>query len=445
LDASVARTVTRSSSRRGAPRPARAAERQPLVRPRDCVLGGVSVAVARHLGWSVDATRWLAVGLTLCGGAGILLYAWLWALTPLEPAAPGAQGVVHRRVSVPWVLFALAATCGVVVLALGGGFRGGTVAAASVLPALTAAIVFGAGAVAWDQLIDATAPRTRAAARTLRVASGVVLVAVGILAPLAWSESAPGWLWVLFVVTALAGVAVLIAPLALRLWRELIAERTTRVREEERAVIAAHLHDSVLQTLALIQTKAGASSEVARLARAQERELRDWLYSGQRSVDSDLVSDLRDAAAALELDYPVRFDVVAAGLDAVGTSGEHSSPSPSHAPPHGARVPDAPWAQAELAAASREAMLNAARHAGGDVSVYIEGSATATEVYVRDRGPGFALADVPSDRMGVRESIVGRMRRAGGTASVGAGAGGVGTEVRLHLVRATDDEGEGDA
>lgn len=383
-------------------------QRPALARPRDCVLGGVCSAVARHLGWSVTATRWLAVGLTACGGAGILLYVWLWAMTPLEPAAPGTHGLLHRRVSVPWVLFALAAFCGLVVLSLGMSFRSGEAESGALPSLIITAIVCGAGAVAWDQVVDADAPRAGRSERLLRILSGAVLVSVGLLGPLVWGSGAPGWAWVLFVAMLLAGVAVLAAPWALRLWRELMVERTKRVREEERAEIAAHLHDSVLQTLALIQTRAGASSEVARLARAQERELRDWLYSGERHVDSDLVSDLRDVAAALELDYPVRFDVVAAG-----DTGERSS--------------------GEVAAAAREAMLNAARHAGGDVSVYVEGTPRSVDVYVRDRGPGFSLDDVPSDRMGVRESIVGRMRRAGGSASVARGAGGEGTEVRLHL------------
>jgi signal transduction histidine kinase len=385
-------------------------QRPALARPRDCVLGGVCVSVARHLGWSVTATRWLAAGLALCGGAGILLYLWLWATTPLERAEPGTHGLLHRRVSVPWVLFAVAAGCGMLVLVLGIRFRSGG-ADPAVLPSLiVTAIVCGAGAVAWDQAVDVDAPRTGRAQGWLRVVSGALLVGVGVLGPLIWGAAAPGWAWVLFVAMLLAGAAVLAAPWALRLWRELMVERTKRVREEERAEIAAHLHDSVLQTLALIQTRAGASSEVARLARAQERELRDWLYSGERHVDSDLVSDLRDVAAALELDYPVRFDVVA-----VGESAERSG--------------------GELAAAAREAMLNAARHAGGDVSVYVEGTPRSVDVFVRDRGPGFSLDDVPSDRMGVRESIVGRMRRAGGTASVGRGAGGEGVQVRLHLDR----------
>ena len=196
-------------------------------------------------------------------------------------------------------------------------------------------------------------------------------------------------------------------------WRELQSERVQRIREEQRSEMAAHLHDSVLQTLALIQNRAGASTEVSRLARAQERELRSWLYDGDTPADSDLPTDLRDFAGALELDYPVQIEVVSTGLSNERASGE-------------------------VAAAAREAMLNAARHAGGEVSVYIEGGAASVDVFVRDRGPGFDPALVPADRLGVRESIIGRMRRAGGTATVRAGVGGHGTEVHLHFV-----EGDG--
>jgi signal transduction histidine kinase len=221
-----------------------------------------------------------------------------------------------------------------------------------------------------------------------------------------------GLFFTLAVLLAAVGV---FGPWAIRLWHELIAERTKRVREEERAEMAAHLHDSVLQTLALIQNRAGASSEVARIARAQERELREWLYAGVGTADSDLATDLKDYAAGLELDYPVRFDVVTVGQSAERSSGE-------------------------LASAAREAMLNAARHAGGDVSVYIEGSAAAVDVFIRDRGPGFDPAQVPEHRLGVRESIIGRMRRAGGSAAVGRGAGGAGTEVHLHFDAGRKDE-----
>lgn len=184
----------------------------------------------------------------------------------------------------------------------------------------------------------------------------------------------------------------------------------SRARSEERARMAAHLHDSVLQTLALIQTRAGASSEVGRIARAQERELRDWLFAGASTTEIDLATELRDHASALELAYPVRFEIVGVGAATGSTDGA-------------------------LAAAAREAMLNAARHVGGAVSVYVEVAEASVDVFVRDRGAGFDLDAIPGDRLGIRESIVGRMRRAGGTAVVGAGAGGVGTEVQLSMPR----------
>jgi signal transduction histidine kinase len=146
---------------------------------------------------------------------------------------------------------------------------------------------------------------------------------------------------------------------------------------------------------------------VARIARAQERELRDWLFAGDAPVAADLSAELRDTAAAIELDYPVRIEVVATGESVPGVGA--------------------------LVAASREAMLNAARHVGGEVSVYLETSPSAIDVFVRDRGAGVDLDALPADRLGIRESIIGRMSRAGGSATVRPGAGGTGTEVHLHL------------
>ena len=373
------------------------------------MLGGVCVAVARHLGWGVTATRWIAVGLAVCGGAGILLYVWLWALTPVEGTEPGSSEGVRRRVAVPWALFAIAAICALIVLGGGWAFAAGGGGPLTVV--IVVMIVCAVGAVGWDQVIDTDrAQREGRSATVMRVLAGGVLVAVSLLGPSLWGAQATGFAWLLFGVTLLAGAAVLAGPWAIRLWKELIAERTARVREEQRAEIAAHLHDSVLQTLALIQNRAGASSEVARIARAQERELREWLYAGAGTPDSDLATELRDFAAVLELDHAVRIDVVT-----VGETPERSG--------------------GEIAAAAREAMLNAARHAGGDVSVYVEGTPAALDVFIRDRGPGFTLDGVPEDRLGVRESILGRMRRAGGSATVAPGSGGVGTEVHLHLDR----------
>jgi signal transduction histidine kinase len=266
-------------------------------------------------------------------------------------------------------------------------------------------------AVAWEQLADEEPLAFAALSPTaFRLSCGAFLVVVALALALTQNAGGSGILWLGILITTLAGAAVLVAPWALRLWRELISERTARIKEEQRAEMAAHLHDSVLQTLALIQHRAGASSEVGRIARAQERELRDWLYAeGVRSSDAeqrDLAAELREVAAALEIEHPVHFDIVSVGEPVL-------------------RAPS------ELGAAAREAMLNAARHAGGEVSVYVENAAGSADVFIRDRGPGFDVDALPEGRLGVRESIIGRMRRAGGHATVTTRE--TGTEIHLSI------------
>lgn len=405
-----------------------AVARPALRRPRECLVSGVAAGLARHLGWPLWLVRATFVALTFVWGAGALLYAWLWLLMPWDDAAPraradaatgataaagdaygeGVEQVPTRGAPVAWILTGasiVATLATVVAISL---FAGSGVTLASMPGWVGGVFIATALAVAagvWATLVDrrdpARGPRHEAIVRI----TVTVVLAVLLLAQLATLQQV-GVAGFLYALLPLAGVVLVYSSMLVDKWRELSGERVRRIREEQRAEMAAHLHDSVLQTLALIQNRAGASSEVARLARAQERELRAWLYDGDAAADSDLPTDLRDYAAALELDYPVRIDVVSAGLPAERASGE-------------------------VAAASREAMLNAARHAGGDVSVYIEGNADAVDVFVRDRGPGFDLAAVPADRLGIRQSILGRMRRAGGSATIRRGAGG-GTEVHLR-------------
>ncbi|MDR7185101.1 signal transduction histidine kinase [Microbacterium trichothecenolyticum] len=390
--------------------------RPPLRRPRDCAVSGVSAGLARHLGWPLWVVRGAFVALTVVWGAGALLYAWLWVFVPWDDprtdaateAAP-VHDVPTRRVPVAWLLTGAAIAVALVTMAAIALFGANGVGSTS-LPGWVGGVVvataLAVAAGAWATLVDrrdpARGPRHENVVRIV-VTVALILLLLTQLSALRQTGVAG------FVIALLpiAGILLVYSSILVDRWRELSGERVRRIREEQRAEMAAHLHDSVLQTLALIQNRAGASSEVARLARAQERELRAWLYDGDAPADSDLPTDLRDYAAALELDYPVRIDVVSAGLPAERASGE-------------------------VAAASREAMLNAARHAGGDVSVYIEGNANAVDVYVRDRGPGFDLDDVPDDRLGIRQSILGRMRRAGGSATIRRGAGG-GTEVHLRF------------
>ncbi len=380
--------------------------RPPLDRARDSVVSGVSAGLAQHLGVGVGSIRALFGVLTLVAGAGPLLYLWFWALVPRRPG-PAAP---TRQAPVAWILAAAATAALPILFAVLAIEARDAWMSRSFSPTLLAVVAFvtvlATTAGCWAELVDRRdidrGGRHTVTVRT--VAAGILIVVLLAMLPRVDSD---GLVALPDLTLPVAGVLALGGAFLAGRWRDLSGERVRRIREEQRSAMAAHLHDSVLQTLALIQNTAGASSEAARIARAQERELRAWLFDGEAHPDSDLVSDLRDYAAALELDYAVRIDVVSAGLSAEQASGE-------------------------LAAAAREAMLNAARHAGGDVSVYIEGGAHGVDVYVRDRGPGFDVTAIPDDRLGVRESVIGRMRRAGGSASVRTAASG-GTEVHLHV------------
>ncbi|MDQ3632598.1 MAG: ATP-binding protein, partial [Actinomycetota bacterium] len=218
---------------------------------------------------------------------------------------------------------------------------------------------------------------------------------------------------VLAMVVVVTALGLILAPFLYRLGRTLAAERAARIRSQERAEVAAHLHDSVLQTLALVQQQAADPRAVATLARRQERELRTWL-EGERAPPGQFAGALQEAAAEVEERFGVRVDVVAVG--------------------------DAPLDEdlRSTVAAAREAMVNAAKFGAGPdgpaVAVFAEATPEEVSVYVRDRGPGFDPGAVPADRRGVRESIVGRMERHGGRATVRA-APGTGVEVELRLER----------
>ena len=245
-----------------------------------------------------------------------------------------------------------------------------------------------------------------------RVGAGVVLVVVALLVfGINGSSFGQARVAVVAGLLGVAGLALVVGPWVFRLASDLGAEREERIRVAERADVAAHLHDSVLQTLALIQKSSHDPTTVARLARAQERDLRSWLYAGESIDESSLAGALRSAAADVEDTHGISVDVVAVGdceLD----------------------EPLRPIVQA-----TREAVTNAAKHAGtGRVDVYAEVSSASVDVFVRDRGAGFSLDEVPEDRYGVRRSILDRMERHGGTAEVRS-APGEGTEVRLHLPR----------
>jgi signal transduction histidine kinase len=222
-------------------------------------------------------------------------------------------------------------------------------------------------------------------------------------------------------VVVVVAMALILAPFLWRFGRNLAAERAERIRSQERAEMAAHLHDSVLQTLALMQKRADDPREVATLARRQERELRDWLAgNGGRSSIGGFAAALRRAAEKVEDDHRVAVDVVVVGDSELDDGAE------------------------AVLAASREALVNAAKHAGsaGPIRVYAEVDDAGIELFVRDRGPGFDPQAVPADRQGVRESIIGRMERVGGSAEIRS-APDRGTEVGLAVRRTAAEREEG--
>jgi signal transduction histidine kinase len=215
----------------------------------------------------------------------------------------------------------------------------------------------------------------------------------------------------LFALLALAGVVIALAPVLWRMVGQLREERVARIREQERAEVAAMVHDQVLHTLALIQRNATDSTSVVRLARGQERTLRNWLYKPTGSPSDRFAAALEEVAAEVEDTYAVSVETVVVGD---GDNDEHVG---------------------ALIAATREALVNAARHAKvGTVSLYAEAEAEQFSVYVRDRGAGFDLSTVDGDRHGVRGSIIGRMQRHGGHAHIRS-APGEGTEVELTIPR----------
>ncbi|KAE8763160.1 ATP-binding protein [Georgenia thermotolerans] len=393
--------------------------RLPLRRPTSGrVLGGVAAGVAAHLGWPVGAVRWAFVLTSLVAGAGVAMYLWLWATVPAgdpHDAAPAGRTRLAPRLRVGQLTpGARDVTLAVVLLGTAALLLLWRTDRAQPATWLVPLLIVAAGAaLAWGQLAEVS--RTGVSARrrgavVLRVVAGVGLAVLGALLLVGRGES----LVVLLRGAAaglaiVAGVAVVLAPLLLRLVRELGAEREARAREAERADIAAHLHDSVLQTLSMIRSRAAGNEDVARLARAQERELREWLYTDRPAPGTSTADDVRRVAAEVEDRHGVPIEVVTAG-DAVPDAGTPA-----------------------ITAATREALANAVVHGRPPVSLYVEVDPERVEVFVRDRGDGFELDAVPDDRHGVRESIIGRMRRHGGDAEIRTRA--TGTEVHLTMPR----------
>lgn len=396
------------------------------------IVGGVAGGLARHLALPTLWVRAAFIVLTTLGGLGIFLYAGLWMVLPADSAfataAPGLEGATRegRR---PGRIRRLTDAGPAVVLGVLGVGAVLIVDAVVGQGALVWAALLGLGGVGllWRQADEAQRERwldtsgrvdpvrvvlgNGGWAAYLRLLAGVLLI-VGALVLLSVRDGGSYGMAgevVLVSLLAVVGIGIVVGPWIYRLAADLTAERAERVRTQDRADVAAHLHDSVLQTLALIQKNAHDGPLVGRLARSQERELRSWLYSGESADDSTVAGALRRVAAHVEDAHGIPVELVVVGdlahVDAV----------------------------APVVRAAGEAITNAAKHAGIDrVDVYAEVTSSAVTVFVRDRGVGFDPTSIPDDRYGVRQSIHDRMARHGGTAEIRSSPG-EGTEVRLHL------------
>ncbi|CAB4930040.1 unannotated protein [freshwater metagenome] len=367
--------------------------------------------------------------------------------TPPEPAVGGRRTVaaaVLLGTGLILGLLALRSVLGVSVWALVLLGSGGFVlwAQTAELPAPDAT----GPASGWQRLVGRRpgSGGRRAETDGLLLASGIGLVVLGALVALSSLGALDATRTsVVQLLVAVAAIGVVVAPFWRRSARRAQAERSERIRGDERAEVGAHLHDSVLQTLALIQRRSDDPREVAGLARRQERELRAWLSGRSDRPDTELMAALRAAAAAVEVEHRVEIEVVTSGerpLDdrtaaLVAAAREAMANAARHACPEGPDPSDAgrPAADGTAAATGARAAPAAVAARGVDaISVFAEAEDGRVEVFVRDRGRGFDPDAVPADRRGVRESIVGRMRRAGGRATI-TSSPGEGTEVELLL------------
>ena len=416
-------------------RPARAPLRRDTARG---LVGGVIAGIARRTGADPVLLR---VGFVLIaiasGGLALLAYLVAWASIPAaaEEDAPLRRVGMRRRSGGGW---RIAAGVGLLTLSALLTFRelgiwwSDALVWPLVLAAFGAAVLWrrnrGGGPTAeptppaWattpspapPQAGATAAPRRSGLADLYRGGFGVLLVIGAALLFISSNDIFGGVRdAALTSVVVVVALGLILAPFLWRLGRSLALERAERIRSQERAEVAAHLHDSVLQTLALVQKRADDPREVAALARRQERELRSWLAGSDEAAGGSFAAALRSVAEEIEDERRVAIEVVVVGDCELDERAE------------------------AVVGAAREALINAAKHAPepGPIRLFAEVEAGSIGVFVRDRGPGFDPDEVSADRRGVRESILGRMRRAGGRAEISSPGEG-GTEVALEISRA---------
>ena len=377
-------------------------------------MAGVSSGLAVHLGLPVTLVRVMFVCLTALG-VGIGIYLWLWVTVPEDSPERSGEGTLSpglvrlREERAAQVSRNRLLVVGVALIV--GAIIGTILNATNTLDwrdmGAIVSIVSGI-ALVWSQ------SRNVSSWRSLRfigaVFGGILLLSLGVV--MVASRDNPPIILLrggLIGAALVAGVLFALVPMWLRTTKDLSQAQAQRVRESERADIAAHLHDSVLQALTLIRASAEDPARVRAIALTEERELRAWLYTGHAQAADSLDAALTEAVVGVESRYGVPISVVVVG---------DMRPGPG---------------ELALVAALAEACQNAVRHGAPPVSVYVEVRARVVEAYIKDNGPGLDPADIAPDRHGVRDSIVGRMRRAGGSATIRRLA--VGTEIALSVPR----------
>jgi signal transduction histidine kinase/phage shock protein PspC (stress-responsive transcriptional regulator) len=404
-------------------------DRRRFVRRREGrIVAGVAAGLGDALSVDANVVRFGFILLTLAGGIGALLYGAAWLLVRSDETG---ELPARRSDAISTVGFAAVVLGFLLVVRAVGPWPGDVIVwpLGAAMVGLAAFSMYpreeSPEAPDWP-FLDRLPPEAADAVAVLvgtrrgalaRILAGAACVAAGLAAFFvsidSWRALRGG---IIGAVVVLVGIALILGPGLWDLVNQLVAERQERIRADERADVAAHLHDSVLQTLALVQRKADDPREVVRLARMQERELRTWLLEGERTdnTEGSLGAALEEIAADVETEHGVPVEVV--------------------------RVRDCPAAGLQpLLLAAREAMMNAVRHSGASsVAVYLEVEPQRVSIFVRDRGRGFDPAQVAADRRGISGSIVDRLARAGGNAEVRS-ASGEGTEVEMSLPRVTEE------
>jgi signal transduction histidine kinase/phage shock protein PspC (stress-responsive transcriptional regulator) len=387
----------------------------------DRIVSGLAAGLGTRLSVDPVYVRVAFAALAAAGGAGIVLYLLLWAVSDEPARTPGPvvwrPPATRRRA----VALGLQVVGMLLLLRSAGWWLGDAVVWPTALAALGSAVIYARAdeheRARWA-LLTGRVPASwadgmfTARVSPLRLAFGAVLVTVGLGIFLAANATlAAAWSVLVAVVVTAVGLTLVLGPAAIRLGRQLGEERRARIRSQERAEMAAHLHDSVLHTLALIQ-RTSDPRQAASLARGQERELRAWLAGRTAPEAAGRLATAVDAMAGrIERQYALPVEVVVVG-DAPLDAGVQA-----------------------LVDAAGEAAANAARHADArSVSVYVEVEPDEITAYVRDEGKGFDPATIPADRRGITESVIGRMTRNGGSATI-ISEPGEGTEVGLHLPR----------